>query len=106
MRQLNTYYARMLREIRQRSRQAQGTGGDVSVLLAIVDHLLREDWLVTFVSPDGRELDTKPGDIQPADAIELRSAGIGWRWHDIDGNEWGSASAPIGGETMPRWVRK
>lgn len=54
---------------------------------------------VRFVDRDGREVPPeRPG------AIELRSAGAGWRWTDRDGNEWGSAGGPVNGEAMPRWV--
>jgi len=57
--------------------------------------------MVVFVDRDGREVvDSAPG------AIELRSAGPGWRWVDIEGNEWGSASAPLEGESMPRWCKR
>jgi hypothetical protein len=30
------------------------------------------------------------------DTVQLRSAGAGWRWHDFEGNEWGTGSGPHG----------
>lgn len=57
--------------------------------------------LIIFVDKDGREV--RRG---TPNAIELRSAGAGWRWTDFDGSEWGTAGAPIQGESMPRWVKR
>jgi len=60
--------------------------------------------MIAWVSPEG--IDVTHLDRKPIDAIELRCAGAGWRWHDFDGNEWGSAGAAINDEIVPRWVKK
>ncbi len=75
--------------------------------------------LIVFVKPNGIEVPRSA----MSDAIELRCAGPGWPWLDIDGREWrcagpgwpwldidgrewGSAGASFKGETLPRWVTK
>ena len=63
--------------------------------------ITKAETFIVFVDRNGREVEP-----DTSDAIELRCAGAGWRWHDFDGHEWGSAGAPIQGERKPRWVRK
>lgn len=42
---LDAYYTRMVKEIRKRhdERRGGGTGGDIEILLAIIDHLLKPE---------------------------------------------------------------
>lgn len=62
-----------------------------------------EPVFVAFVRPDGREVDERAAD-DAEDVIELRCAGPGWPWIDVDQRVWDSASAPVAGERKPRWV--
>lgn len=57
----------------------------------------QDTWIV-FVDIYGREVAP-----ETTGAIELRSPGPGWRWHDASGHEWGSAGAALEGERLPRW---
>lgn len=55
---------------------------------------------VVFIDVGGRDVDESATNV-----TELRCPGLGWRWHDFDGNEWHSAMTVVDGERVMVWSK-